>query len=313
MKIAFVGKGGSGKTTLAGLFVRMRQEAGYLVLAIDADLNQHLGRAVGIPEDCIPPPLGEHLPTLKSYLRGTNARIQDPAHMIKTTPPGTGSTLLGPHASHPLWETHAYTNSDIRFLRAGTITDSDVGTRCYHAKTGAVELLLSHLIDRPEEFVVVDMTAGADAFASGLFAQFDMTYIVVEPTLRSLEVFRQYQSHAQEYGVPVCAVGNKAMGQDDRDFLLTELGDALQEIIPLSPYVRSMERGETPSLHTLDTPTREALSRLIAHAETSPIDRIRTRAHHIHFHIKNAESWGNADIGIDLTAQIDPTFEYPTA
>ena len=38
---------------------------------------------------------------------------------------------------------------------------------CYHSKVGAVELLLNHLVDGPGEYVVVDMTAGADSFASG--------------------------------------------------------------------------------------------------------------------------------------------------
>jgi CO dehydrogenase maturation factor len=54
-----------------------------------------------------------------------------------------------------------------------------------------VELLLSHLVDGPGEYVVVDMTAGADAFASGLFTRFDMTFVMCEPTVRSVGVFRQ--------------------------------------------------------------------------------------------------------------------------
>jgi len=50
MKIAFVGKGGSGKTTLASLLARHLAEAGLPVLAIDADINQHLGVALGLDE-----------------------------------------------------------------------------------------------------------------------------------------------------------------------------------------------------------------------------------------------------------------------
>jgi len=34
---------------------------------------------------------------------------------------------------------------------------------CYHAKTGAVELYLNHLIDGPAEYVVTDCTADADS------------------------------------------------------------------------------------------------------------------------------------------------------
>ena len=47
MRIAFVGKGGSGKTTSAAVFSRYLAELGSPVLAIDADINQHLGAALG--------------------------------------------------------------------------------------------------------------------------------------------------------------------------------------------------------------------------------------------------------------------------
>ena len=47
MRIAFVGKGGSGKTTMAAMFSRYLAELGNPVLAVDADINQHLGEALG--------------------------------------------------------------------------------------------------------------------------------------------------------------------------------------------------------------------------------------------------------------------------
>ena len=40
MKIAFAGKGGSGKTTLSSLFTRHLAAQGLSVVAIDADINQ---------------------------------------------------------------------------------------------------------------------------------------------------------------------------------------------------------------------------------------------------------------------------------
>ncbi|MGW0901344.1 nucleotide-binding protein, partial [Streptomyces goshikiensis] len=43
MKIAFVGKGGSGKTTLSSLFIRHLAANEAAVVAVDADINQHLG------------------------------------------------------------------------------------------------------------------------------------------------------------------------------------------------------------------------------------------------------------------------------
>ena len=39
MKIAFAGKGGSGKTTLSSLFTRYLAAHGLPVVAVDADIN----------------------------------------------------------------------------------------------------------------------------------------------------------------------------------------------------------------------------------------------------------------------------------
>jgi CO dehydrogenase maturation factor len=51
MKIALAGKGGSGKTTLAGLLARDVARRGHTVWAIDADTNPNLGLTLGLPRD----------------------------------------------------------------------------------------------------------------------------------------------------------------------------------------------------------------------------------------------------------------------
>ena len=52
MKIAVAGKGGSGKTTVAGTLARQLAREGHSVLALDADTNPMLGISLGIgPEE----------------------------------------------------------------------------------------------------------------------------------------------------------------------------------------------------------------------------------------------------------------------
>ena len=48
MKIAVAGKGGVGKTTIAGTLARSLARSGQEVLALDADTNPMLGVAVGL-------------------------------------------------------------------------------------------------------------------------------------------------------------------------------------------------------------------------------------------------------------------------
>jgi CO dehydrogenase maturation factor len=50
MKVAVVGKGGSGKTTLSATLSRLLARRGFSVLAIDGDPNPNLGIALGISQ-----------------------------------------------------------------------------------------------------------------------------------------------------------------------------------------------------------------------------------------------------------------------
>jgi CO dehydrogenase maturation factor len=49
VKVAVTGKGGVGKTTVAGTVARIAARSGRAVLAIDADANPMLGISLGVP------------------------------------------------------------------------------------------------------------------------------------------------------------------------------------------------------------------------------------------------------------------------
>ncbi|WP_405796143.1 ATP-binding protein [Streptomyces sp. NBC_01506] len=316
MKIAFVGKGGSGKTTLASLFIRHLTANEAPVIAVDADINQHLGAALGLDEEQTTalPAMGAHLPLIKEYLRGTNQRITSADSMIKTTPPGEGSRLLRVRESNPVYDACSRTvqldDGDIQLMATGPFAESDLGVACYHSKVGAVELFLNHLVDGPDEYVVVDMTAGSDSFASGMFTRFDMTFLVVEPTRKGVSVYRQYKEYARDFGIALNVVGNKVQAQDDVDFLQDEVGDDLLVTVGHSNWVRSMEKGRPSPFELLEAENRVALQVLEDAAEDSYANRDweRYTRQMVHFHLRNAESWGNAKTGADLAAQVDPAF-----
>jgi CO dehydrogenase maturation factor len=317
MKIAFVGKGGSGKTTLSSLFVRHLAAARIPVLAVDADINQHLGPALGLEEDdaAALPALGAHLPEIKEYLRGANPRIASAETMIKTTPPGRGSRLLRLGEDNPVYAACARTvaledDCAVRLMVTGPFTESDLGVACYHSKVGAVELCLNHLVDGRDEYLVVDMTAGSDSFASGMFTRFDLTFLVAEPTRKGVAVYRQYKEYARDFGVDLAVVGNKVQGEDDVAFLREEVGDDLLVTVGHSDWVRAMEKGRPPRFELLEETNREALRTMHIRADRSYAARdwARYTQQMVDFHKKNAQSWGNERTGADLAGQIDPAF-----
>ncbi|MFD7107720.1 ATP-binding protein [Streptomyces celluloflavus] len=316
MKIAFVGKGGSGKTTLSSLFIRHLAAARVPVIAVDADINQHLGAALGLAEKdaAALPAMGAHLPLIKNYLRGSNPRIPSAETMIKTTPPGEGSRLLRVGGRNPVYDACARTvpldDTSVQLMATGPFTESDLGVACYHSKVGAVELCLNHLVDGREEYVVVDMTAGSDSFASGMFTRFDLTFLVAEPTRKGIAVYRQYKEYARDFGITLKVVGNKVQGPDDLAFLRAEVGDDLLVTVGYSDWVRAMEKGRPALFADLEETNRRALETLhtTADAAYERRDWERYTRQMVHFHLKNAESWGNAKTGADLAAQVDPAF-----
>ncbi|WP_027760568.1 ATP-binding protein [Streptomyces sp. AA1529] len=316
MKIAFVGKGGSGKTTLSSLFVRHLAARGTPVVAVDADINQHLAAALGLDdsEAAALPALGAHLPLIKEYLRGSNPRIASAEKMIKTTPPGEGSRLLRLQEDNPVYDACARAlaldGGDVRLLATGPFTESDLGVACYHSKTGAVELLLNHLVDDREEYLVVDMTAGSDSFASGMFTRFDMTFLVAEPTRKGVSVYRQYKDYARDFGVALRVVGNKVQSADDIDFLRQEVGEDLLVTFGHSDWVRAMEKGRPRPVAELEDDNARSLAALYETADAAygMRDWERYTRQMVHFHLRNAESWGNEKTGADLAAQVDPSF-----
>ena len=314
MRVALVGKGGSGKTTVSALFIRQLAASGAQVMAIDADINQHLGSSLGMADEATAalPPMASHLVEIKDYLRGTNPLIASADAMVKTTPPGRGSQLMRldeDNAVHDLCATRLDGDlKTVRLMVTGGFEERDLGVSCYHSKVGAAELYLNHLVDSPDEYLVMDMTAGADAFASGLFTRFDLTCLVVEPTRKSVSVYKQYSDYAKEYGVTIRVVGNKVTGSEDLEFLRDHTGTDLITWLKTSSYVRALERGRDQDFATLEPANRAALARLRTEVDSVPQDWAKFSRQAAEFHLKNAVAWGNKATGLDLGRQIDPTF-----
>lgn len=81
MKVAIVGKGGSGKTTTAAVLARTLARRGLSVTALDCDTNPNLGISLGLGEQ-----VTERLVAMRQALGedgGDNGHAQDVAELLE--------------------------------------------------------------------------------------------------------------------------------------------------------------------------------------------------------------------------------------
>lgn len=314
MKIAFIGKGGSGKSTACALFIQHLLENNNHVLAIDADINMHLADLIGgTREDSRAISYGNNPRTIREHLIGKNGLIKNAKQFVKTTPPGKGSSLIRFDDHDPILEQFARkAGANCYFMHVGTYQEEEVGTSCYHTNLSIVENVLSHVAPKDKEWVVVDMVAGSDMFAGPLYLLFDAIFFVAEPTPESFGVFEQIKKLATAAGTfdRVCVIGNKVQDADDEAYIKEHAGDKLAAIMPLMPEIkRARQRGNV--IAPKDVPqVAGALADVHTAAREHAVDpdELLKLLHGLHTrHAK--EDYIIARHG-DLTDQIDPEFSY---
>jgi len=219
MKIAVTGKGGVGKTTLAGTLARLLARDGLDVLAIDADSDMNLASALGIE---IPPsPLTDHKKFIDERAGGQ-----------------AGMFILNPKVDDVV-ERFGITGPDgVRMLVMGTVEKGGSGCMC--PASSFLRALLKHVVFKESSFVIVDMEAGIEHLGRGTTRGIDLMIIVVEPGSRSIETASRIKDLAGDIGiVRLAAVINKV-----RDAEIKEIESRLDSLgIPVLgsiPYDNSM-------------------------------------------------------------------------
>jgi CO dehydrogenase maturation factor len=205
-KIAITGKGGVGKTTLTALlayaFARRAQD----VIAIDADPAGNLGLAFGLPA------------ALNSSLKPI-AEMEALIYERTGAQPGTigGWFRLNPKVDD-IPENFSISHRGVRLLRLGTVRGG--GTGCLCPENALLKALVTHLLLRKGQTLLLDMEAGVEHLGRGTADAVDAFIIVVEPGLRSLGTAQQIQGLAQEIGVKrIFLVANKTRGLQDEEFI----------------------------------------------------------------------------------------------
>ncbi len=273
MKIGIVGKGGSGKTTLSWLTALTAQAAGHDVYALDADFNQHLSAQFGVNRDSITP-LSSGKGILVGHVMGTRTDISV-GEFKKTTKPSTGSRLLRLDEEDPFLTNYIQTSAgSVKLLRIGEFGHEDKGQHCYHGLTAVADILLNHLEPLASgQTLIVDFTAGVDPFASPITESFDAFVLAVEPTLKGVEVARQWRQLLGNNPAPMYIMVNKVQAHSEVEWVCQQLPhEKISGYLHQEPALRRAERGEIISLADLLEVNRQALLSLWADVRTPAVD-----------------------------------------
>ncbi len=202
MKVAISGKGGVGKTTLAGVMARVLGGQGHKILAIDADPDANLASAIGISQEEL-------------------NKIKPLAQMRELIEERTGATKgsfgayfkLNPQVED-LPDRFSVSRDGVKLMVLGTIPQGGGG--CFCPENVVLKSLLAHVFIERDEYLIVDMEAGLEHLGRGTTAYMDALIVVVEPGQRSLQTARQVKSLADDLGIKrVCVVGNKVTNDAD--------------------------------------------------------------------------------------------------
>ena len=219
MKIAFLGKGGSGKSSVSSQMALFLQASGKNVLAIDADHNMDLSYNLAggeIPEMRY---LSESLDDLQKTVGLSGNQKYSQAFLSGVTTRFSISPL-----STDIETYSTELKNGIRLMTAGPQTDTVLyGKACSHVLTTPLKLLLPLLATQTDECVVLDEKAGADGVSTGIISGADVGVIVCEPTLHSTKTALQIAELMTFYETPTLIVGNKVQTSEDKEFITTQL------------------------------------------------------------------------------------------
>lgn len=228
MIVGFLGKGGSGKSTLSSAFVRYLAKKGKKVLAIDADHNMDLTFNLGVGEKF--PYLGEGIKDIKEHVG------------ISTQDESSKAFSLEPEPEFSLTPADPYTkkfslklNDNISLMAGGPHTDDVLyGQSCSHILTTALKIYLPFLKLNKNEVVVIDEKAGSDGAGTGIVSGFTMAVIAAEPTPHGVKAANQIADLLDFHNTPYEFAINKIRKNIDLTATQTSLKKPAELMFPFT-------------------------------------------------------------------------------
>jgi CO dehydrogenase maturation factor len=235
MKIAVSGKGGVGKTLIAGGLAKGFAERGLKTIAIDADSSPNLGLTLGLkPEQTRKiVPISENKPLVES----------------KTDTGYSGVYNLNFSVADIVKEYSVATPLGVNLIVMGTVQSMGAGCMC--APNAVIRALLRHLVVERDEAVVLDLEAGVEHIGRGTARQVDALLIIADSNLKSLEIAKHIHDMASAAGMKqLYLIGNRVMNETQKEAIQTFANQNKIDVLAFVPWdqkvIEADMLGETP-------------------------------------------------------------------
>jgi len=241
--IALAGKGGTGKTTVAGLLVRALQRNGHgPVLAVDADPNSCLDVAVGLTAER----------TVSDVLDESKGLRSVPQNMPK-------STYVEMRLEDCLAE-----GRGVDLIVMGR----PEGQECYCSANQMLRTFMDRMIGSYPT-VVVDNEAGMEHLSRRTTREIDLLLIVSDASLAGARASRRIADLVGELGLPVKRIAVVVDGAEEMAGPVAEIitggGLSLAGFVPHDPLIAEQELAAASLLELPDeAPAVRAVRELLA-------------------------------------------------
>jgi CO dehydrogenase maturation factor len=257
LKYAVSGKGGVGKTTVAGILARLFGKEGRNVLVIDADPDSNMASAIGVPKEKREGivPLSKMFDLIEER---TGAR------------PGEsygGMFKLNPQVDDLVEKFGIMGQDGVKLLVLGTISQGGGG--CFCPENALLKALIKHLLLK-DQILIMDMEAGVEHLGRGTAKNVDVLIIVVEPGMRSVETAGRIKSLAQDIEIKkVVAVLNKATGEREKELIESELKKLNIPLVGVIPHSKGVVEADLKGISPFEVAENEDVIKALSELKSS--------------------------------------------
>ncbi len=232
MKVAVVGKGGSGKTTTSAVLARALARRGSNVVALDCDTNPNLGISLGVGDDET-----ERLVAMRTEL-------------------DAGESEHAPSWDDLIERFGTDAPDGVRLAVVMRIENPKPGCPC----CGLSPEQLLGSAEFGDAVVIADLEAGIGTLTRLEDGAIDTVVVVVEPTPRSLDVGARAAEQARKKSVSRVVVAANRTREGDLSAVMAAFPDHEVVVVPDDPAVLAAERAGVAPLDTApDAPAVVAL------------------------------------------------------